>query len=200
MRTKEAMIFLLSWGTLIFLIPPTATRELWVILKAWPYPLPLTNSSFISPCPRSSLVEILSVGSIVPFSALCVTPVKFSNLSQISNSSQQLSQYLQGAWSDDFQNFTRILLAEITRLNSTRVQPASLPELFQTFSNTFQFTKQWAGIIGLLVLLLIGILLLFRKVRQWRTRQRVQSRAIVQAFMSIEAGTSPQIWLSMLGR
>ena len=81
-----------------------------------------------------------------------------------------------------------------------RVQPASLPELFPTFINMFQFTKQWADTIGHLVLLLIGILLLFRNVHQWRTQQREQSRAIAQAPMSIEAGTSPQIWLSMLDR
>lgn len=192
------MILLLSWGTLIFLIPLTTTRELWAILKAWPYPLPLTNSSFIFPPffttnQTLGLAEILSVGCIVPFSALCVTPVKFSSLSQISNSSRLLSRYLQGTWSEDFQNFTQSLLAEITKVNSTCVRPASFPDILNALGNVSNFTKQWAGTIGLLVLLLIGMLLLTKKICQWRRQHQEQKRALVQALLAIEAGTSPQI-------
>uniref|UniRef100_M3Y078 Retroviral envelope protein GP41-like domain-containing protein n=1 Tax=Mustela putorius furo TaxID=9669 RepID=M3Y078_MUSPF len=43
------------------------------------------------------LEDIMSVDCLVPYPTLCVTPVKFSQFNKARNSSQQLSQYLQGA-------------------------------------------------------------------------------------------------------
>lgn len=88
----------------------------------------------------------------------------------------------------------------MTRINNTRVELATLPEIIKTLQDVLTFTKQWASVIGLMIILVVGLILLVRKLQIWRRQQPRQQQAMVQALLAIEAGTSPQVWLSMLDR
>lgn len=146
------------------------------------------------------LGEIMGLGRIAPFSAICVTPVTYKNTSEIRNTSLRLSQYLQGNWSAEFQSYTQHLLIQITRINNTRVDIVTLPEMLKILKGAFTFTKEWASLFGVVLLLLVGIILLARKMLAWRRQQQEQQRVIVQALAALQTGTSAQVWLSMLDR
>lgn len=42
------------------------------------------------------LGALLGLGCIAPFPAICVTPIAYTNMSDLQNVSRQLSQYLRG--------------------------------------------------------------------------------------------------------
>ncbi|XP_059255016.1 uncharacterized protein LOC132017239 [Mustela nigripes] len=94
------------------------------------------------------LGALLGLGCIAPFPAICV-----------QNVSRELSQYLRGNWSAEFQNYTQHLLLSLTRINNTRVELATLPEIIKTLQDVLTFTKQWASVIGLMTILIVGLIL-----------------------------------------
>uniref|UniRef100_M3Z4E0 Retroviral envelope protein GP41-like domain-containing protein n=1 Tax=Mustela putorius furo TaxID=9669 RepID=M3Z4E0_MUSPF len=144
------------------------------------------------------LESIVSIGCIHNMAGLCITPIAHNNLSLAANLSRQLGNMLNGTWTRQFQNLTRQLRAQIISINATKVPIASVSEWLKMVQQSVSFLKQWAGLGSLAILLVLANVLMVRWICSLGRRQRRQQQLMAQAMMALEAGTSPQIWLSML--
>ncbi|XP_053409575.1 uncharacterized protein LOC128560103 [Nycticebus coucang] len=146
------------------------------------------------------LENLLTVGCIQSLPGLCVTSSAYQNLSVAANLSRELSKHLTGTWSYEFHNLMQQLCVHILAVNTTLVKVIALQAWVQGLMRGLTFTKQWAGLFCLAVLLCLGLGGLLRCILKMRADQQRQKVAIVQAMMALESGSSPHIWLSMLDR
>ena len=92
----------------------------------------------------------------------------------------------------------RNLTLKILSLNATKAEFITIGQFSDWMVATFAYIKEWAGVGVLGMLMCAGLLvalLLIVKVMRARQREKV---AIMRAFAALEAGASPQAWLSML--
>ncbi|KAG3258783.1 hypothetical protein H1C71_028470, partial [Ictidomys tridecemlineatus] len=144
------------------------------------------------------LSQVLTHGCLLPMDGLCITPLAFNNLTRAANLSRKLGAMLTGVWSAEFDNLTMLLRQEIVRVNNTRVQIAPMKDVISWLSKFFSFSKQWAGMGALAVVLVLAIVLYLWCLVCMRRWQRVRNLMLIQAFAALEAGQSPQAWLTML--
>ena len=87
---------------------------------------------------------------------------------------------------------------QIISLNATRLELPTTNAFLNMLKRTFSYFKEWAGIGAL-----TGLMVLASLVCQWcicrmRASQHRNAAMIIQAFTAIEAGQSPQVWLTTL--
>ena len=69
----------------------------------------------------SVLYQLAQLGCERKLGALCITSVQYENFTRAANLSRQLSLYLAGNWSKEFDETLEALRAAVLRINSTRV-------------------------------------------------------------------------------
>ncbi|XP_032197625.1 uncharacterized protein LOC116590063 [Mustela erminea] len=72
------------------------------------------------------LQKLLTTGCIQSLSGLCITSVAYNDLSIATNLSKELSRHLNGTWSNQYYNLTRLLRQEIFTINATKIDIAPL--------------------------------------------------------------------------
>ncbi|XP_035301772.1 uncharacterized protein LOC118238940 [Cricetulus griseus] len=103
------------------------------------------------------LVTLTSIGCIHSFSSLCITSRMANNFTENSNLSWQLSAYLQGNWSQQFENLTDTLTQQIIAVNATRLSLPTVNTLLTTLKRAFSLVKEWAGIGVMFSMMLLAI-------------------------------------------
>nr|XP_048295542.1 uncharacterized protein LOC125403921 [Myodes glareolus] len=101
------------------------------------------------------LVTLTSVVCIHSLSSLCITSRLAENFTKNGNLSWQLSAYLQGNWSKEFENLTDTLINQIISLNATWLELPTANAFLNMLKRTSSYFKEWAGIgalTGLMVL------------------------------------------------
>ncbi|ERE71779.1 Retroviral envelope protein containing protein [Cricetulus griseus] len=143
-------------------------------------------------------VTLTSIGCVHFLSSLCITSRLANNFTENSNLSWQLSAYLQGNWSQQFEKLTDTLTQQIVAVNATRLSLPTVNALLTTFKQAFGYLKEWAGVGVLLSMMLLAIVVCLCCLCRIRKSQKSQAAMLVQTFAAVEAGQSPQAWLSML--
>ena len=144
------------------------------------------------------LVTLTNIGCVHSLSSLCITSRVAENFTKNRDLSWQLSEYLQGNWSREFENLTDTLTSQITSLNATRLEIPTVNAVLNTLKQTFGYIKEWAGVGVMLSMMLLAIFVCLWCFCRIRKSQKSQIAMLVQAFAAVEAGQSPQAWLSML--
>ena len=117
------------------------------------------------------LQQVMGLGCIYTTPGLCVTTVEWKNQTHISNLTRQLGIYLTSNWSYTLDNLTTQLGLEIIKLNSTRVHIEPISAIFKSLKSIFSFTKAWAGIMALGILIVLGLGLMIRCLMHVRRQQ-----------------------------
>ena len=113
------------------------------------------------------------------------------------NESKQLSDILSGNWSREFEQLQANFSHCIHVLNSTKVELITVGQFSDWMVKTFSYFKEWIGVGMFGAFCLAGLLLtlfLLCKMRAVRNREKV---IIARAFAALEAGQSPQAWISL---
>ena len=95
------------------------------------------------------------------FSGLCATSIPFVNASHATQLSRNLSQYLTGNWSRDLDGMLRDLRQSIAHINSTWVDVSLAGGLTNWITTVASRLKEWAGIVGLALCLVLTSFLAF---------------------------------------
>lgn len=126
-----------------------------------------------------------------------MTSIQFNNYTRTANLSRQLSGLLAGNWSADFDESMKQLQMAIVAVNSTRLDPGLTAGFAAWIAGAVGHLKEWEGIgaLGLMVSLVSLFCLWY--IYCMRVTQPRNAAMIVQAFAAMEAGQSPQAWLTM---
>ena len=83
-------------------------------------------------------------------------------------------------------------------VNSTLMDPGLAERLSSWIIIAMDHLKEWVGIGALTGLMVLASLVCLWCIRSIRVSQRRNVALVIQAFTAIEAGQSPQAWLSTL--
>lgn len=145
-----------------------------------------------------TLFQLAQLGCERKVGPLCITSVQYENSTHAANLSRELSLYLAGNWSEDFDRTLETLRAAVLAINATCLD-ASLTKGFASWmSSAFSYFKEWVGVGLFGVILSCSIVSLLWLVCKLRTQHRRDKAVIAQALVAIEQGASPKIWLSIL--
>ena len=122
-----------------------------------------------------------------------MTSIQYKNFTKAANLSKQLSRYLLGNWTSEFDSLMNQLCMAIITVNSTRVDTSLAEGLAFWISTTVSHFKEWAGVAGFGLLLGGGILLLLWIMCRLRAQHRRDKVVIAQALAALEAGSSANI-------
>lgn len=90
------------------------------------------------------------------------------------------------------------LTSQIISLNATCLGMPTVNAILNTLKQAFSYIKEWAGMGVMLSMMLLAIFVCLWCLCRIRKSQKSQAAMLVQAFAAVEAGQSPQAWLSML--
>lgn len=138
------------------------------------------------------------LGCVQKHTGLCVTSIVYDNYSHAANLFRNLSAYLLGEWSVEFDAMMNQLRVSIVTINSTRVDVSLAEGLTSWITQAANHLKEWAGMASLGGLMILGAVLGLVIIMRLRIRQRSQRAMVVQAFLALEEGQSPQVWLATL--
>ncbi|XP_073071484.1 uncharacterized protein [Manis javanica] len=144
------------------------------------------------------LWQMAQLGCERKYRALCITSIQYKNFTRAANLSRNLSQYLSGNWSQDFDGTLEELRREIIHINSTRLDISVAEGLSSWFLRALSHVKEWAGMAGMGVFLLGGLMLLLWLLCRLRNQHKQDKVILAQALMEIDVSASPQVWLNML--
>ncbi|KAL6081465.1 hypothetical protein STEG23_038407 [Scotinomys teguina] len=142
--------------------------------------------------------QMTQLGCEWKFPGLCVTSIQYEHFTHAANLSKQLSGYLLGNWSREFDGLMRQLRVAIVSVNSTRMDAGLTEGLSSWLSSAMNHLKEWAGmgaLAGLMVLVSVVCLWCLCQIRIQRNRDAVMT---AQAFMAVKVGQSPKAWLAAL--
>ena len=86
----------------------------------------------------------------------------------------------------------------IVHINSTRVDLSLAGGLAEWITVAASRLKEWAGLAGLALCLILISVLAFWCMCHMQFKQRRTQALMIQAFAAVETGQSPQVWLGML--
>lgn len=95
-------------------------------------------------------------------------------------------------------NLMEQLRVAIVTVNSTRVDASFAEGLSSWITFAMTHFKEWAGVIGVGMLLCGGIVFMLWVVCKLRAQQQRDKVVIVQALAALDVGSSPSVWLNML--
>ncbi|XP_012578122.1 PREDICTED: uncharacterized protein LOC105853409 [Condylura cristata] len=140
-----------------------------------------------------TLFDIVSLSCVAKTPHMCVTPY-YASL----NESRRLSSLLAGNWTREFECLQNNFTAQIVALNMTKAEVVTVRQFTDWLWSSFSFFKEWVGVGMFAAVLVAGLLLLvflwFRTVRAHRR----DKAAITRALIAMDAGHSPQAWISLL--
>ena len=102
-----------------------------------------------------TLWQLAQLGCQWKYADLCVTSIQYENYTRAANLSKQLSSYLLGNWTSEFEVLMTDLRIAIVTVNSTRVNSGLATGLSSWIAVAMNRLKEWAGMgtmAGLLVL------------------------------------------------
>ncbi|XP_051062426.1 uncharacterized protein LOC127238013 [Phodopus roborovskii] len=138
------------------------------------------------------LFDIMTVSCVDRTPHICITPYPAS-----INESRQLSRILSGNWSIEFEQLQANFTYHIQMLNDSKVELVTLGQFSDWMVKTFSYFKEWIGVGMFGMFCLAGmalVLFLICRMRFVRKREKV---AIARALTALEAGQSPQAWISI---
>lgn len=144
-----------------------------------------------------TLWQLAQLGCQWKYSSLCITSIQYEDFTRAANLSKQLSSYLLGNWAGEFDSLMDQLQVAIVTVNSTRVDASLASGLSSWISAAMYHLKEWAGMGALVLFLIITLVICLWCICRMRIVQSRQAALMVQAFAALEAGESPQVWLSM---
>ena len=118
----------------------------------------------------------------------------YQNFTHAANLSKSLSSHLAGNWSGEFDHLLQELRTAIVHVNSTQVDVSFAAGLGTWIVNAMNHLKEWAGIGALGILLILVSIVALCCI----CKMCMKDAMIVQAFVELEAGQSPQAWLTIL--
>lgn len=86
-----------------------------------------------------TLFQLAQLGCERKYGSLCITSVQYQNFTNAANLSRQLSQYLAGGWSDNFEITLERLRCAVLDINATRVDVSVLDGFSSWFASTLSF-------------------------------------------------------------
>lgn len=103
-----------------------------------------------------------------------------------------------GNWSGDFEILASNLRKQIALINATRVD-LSLAEGFSSWiASAFSYFKEWVGVGIFGILCLAGCSFCLWLVCRLRAQHGRDRTIVARALMAMDAGQSPQAWLTAL--
>ena len=124
-----------------------------------------------------------------------MTSIQYQNFTHAANLSKQLSSYLLGNWTGEFDTMMEQLRVAIVIMNSTRVDAGMAEGLSNWISAAMNNLKEWAGLGALTGLMVIACLWCICWIRGSQSRD---AAIFIQAFAALEAGQSPHVWLATM--
>lgn len=123
---------------------------------------------------------------------MCITPYPAT-----LNDSKAISALLSGNWSRELEQLQANFTLKIHMLNQTEAGVVTLGQFSDWLVATFTYFKEWVGVGMFGMIIFAGlILVLFLLCRMLRVRKR-EKVAIARALAALEAGQSPQAWISI---
>ena len=113
------------------------------------------------------------------------------NITRAANLSKQLSSYLLGNGTGEFDTMMEQLRVVILTVNSTQVDAELTTRLSSRITAAINHLKEWAGLGMLTALLVLVSLVCLWCICKIRFFQQHSAAMIIQAFTVIEAGQSP---------
>ncbi|KAL6094330.1 hypothetical protein STEG23_002028 [Scotinomys teguina] len=155
---------------------------------------------------RETLIPDHYEGSELP-AVRVVHRIQYQNYTCAANLSKQLSQYLLGNWTGEFDTLMTQLRIAIVTVNSTRVDASLAEGLSSWISTAMTHLLEWAGSGALAGLLALVPLICLWCICQIKGSQWCNAAMIIQAFTAIEADylefnenestTYPNLWDTM---
>jgi len=87
-----------------------------------------------------ALYHMTQLSCVSSLRGLCVTPLQ-ANLSQYSQQSKEISNYLKGNWSMKAEQLSRQLQMQIAVLNNIRMEPITFGDFTMWITNVFSFSR-----------------------------------------------------------
>lgn len=103
---------------------------------------------------------------------LSVTSIQYENFTRATNFSKQMSKYLLGNWTGEFDSLIDQLRVAIVIVNSTHVDAELATGLSSWIAAAMNHLKDWAGLGALAVLLLLVAFVSLWCLCQMRTVQK----------------------------
>lgn len=128
------------------------------------------------------LWQIAQLGCEQKYTGLCVSNVAYDNLSHAANLSRNLSAYLVGEWSTEFNAMMDQLRVSVVTTSSTRVDVSLAEGLTSWITQAAIHLKEWAGMASLGGIIILGAVLGVAVIMRLRIRQWNQMAMMIQAF------------------
>ena len=102
-----------------------------------------------------TLWQLAQLGCQWKYSSLCTTNIHYENFTRATNLSKQMSKYLLGNWTGEFDALMDQLHMAIVTVNSTPVDVSLAEGLSSWISPVVYHLKEWAGLRVLAVLMIL---------------------------------------------
>ncbi|EGW09652.1 Envelope glycoprotein [Cricetulus griseus] len=145
-----------------------------------------------------TLWQLAQLGCEWKMPGLCVTSVQYTNYTRAAELVRSLSAYLFQNRSLEFEDTLKELRLAVVNVNSTRVDLSLATGLSSWLDSAMDHLKEWAGLGALTGLLILVSLICLWCIYKIRVTQKRDAAMIAQAFIAIEAGQSPQVWLAAI--
>ncbi|XP_035297773.1 uncharacterized protein LOC113834740 isoform X1 [Cricetulus griseus] len=145
-----------------------------------------------------TLWKLAQLGCEWKMPGLCVTSVQYTNYTRAGEQARSLSAYLFQNWSLEFEDILKELRLAVVNVNSTWVDCSLATGLPSWLDSAMDHLKEWAGLGALTGLLILVSLICLWCIYKIRVTQKRDAAMIAQAFIAIEAGQSPQVWLTAI--
>lgn len=139
------------------------------------------------------LFQLAQLGCERKMGALCITSVQNEKFTRAANLSRQLSTYLAGSWSAEFDETLEALRTAVLKINSTRVDRSLTEGLSSWISSAYSYFKEWVGIGLSGVIICCGTVFTLWLLRKLRSQQKRDKVIISQALAATEVGSSPTV-------
>ena len=102
----------------------------------------------------NTLWQLAQLGCEWKYPRLCITSVPFRNASRAAELSRDLSQYLAGTWSEEFDTLVQQLRQEIVMISATHVDLSFAGGFASWLSSALSYFKEWVriGMFGIFCL------------------------------------------------
>lgn len=128
-----------------------------------------------------TLWQLAQLGCQWNYSGLCITSIQYENYTRAANLSKQLSKYLLGNWIGEFDSLMDQLRVAIVTVNSARVDASLSEGLSSWIVSAMNHFMEWAGVVGVSVLLCGGVVFLLWLVCKLCAQKKRDKVVIAQA-------------------
>lgn len=145
-----------------------------------------------------TLWQMAQLGCQWKYAGLCVTSNQYENYTRIANLSKQLSQYLLGNWTGEFDTMMEQLRISIVARNSTRVDAGLATGLSSWITAVMNHLKEWAGMAAMAALMCLAALVCLWYFCRLKKEHNYHKAMVYQALVAMDSGEEPSVWLTSL--